>query len=183
VTGIADIKALRRRVRRRLAAEDGVVSIEFVMWISLYIFVFLASVEAGVLLARVTMLDRALDIAVRDVRLGIGDIDEHDELVDRICDNTMIIKDCDTSLHLELRPVSTVTWEPLNSSTQCVDRTGDITPVMDFRIGGENELMLVRACAVVDPIFPTTGLGLRLPKDASGGYRMVVSSAFVNEPR
>ena len=43
--------------------------------------------------------------------------------------------------------------------------------------------MLVRACAVFDPYFPTSAWGLQLPLDASGGYQLVAMSAFVNEPR
>ena len=42
--------------------------------------------------------------------------------------------------------------------------------------------MLVRACAIFDPIFPITGMGLNLPLDASGAYQLAASSAFVNEP-
>jgi hypothetical protein len=44
-------------------------------------------------------------------------------------------------------------------------------------------MMLIRACTVFDPIFPGTGIGQQLPRDASGeGYLIVSRSAFVNEP-
>ncbi len=42
--------------------------------------------------------------------------------------------------------------------------------------------MLIRACAKFDPIVPTTGLGFRLPKDNTGAYALISSTAFVNEP-
>jgi hypothetical protein len=31
-------------------------------------------------------------------------------------------------------------------------------------------------------MFPATGLGVHLPRDASGGYALIATSAFVNEP-
>jgi hypothetical protein len=64
-----------------------------------------------------------------------------------------------------------------------VDRATQIEPAVTFIPGGENELVLIRVCAVFDPIFPTTGLGLDLPLDPSGGYQLLAMSTFVNEPR
>lgn len=162
--------------------DNGNTTIEFVMLFPLFITIFLSSVEAGVLMTRQIMLDRALDMSVRDLRLGaIPDLD-HDTLKQRICDDTLIIPDCLDTVLLELRPVSTNTWEPLNAAATCVERDEEIQPVTQFINGGDSEMMIVRACAVFDPFFPGTGLGLRLPKDASGAYGLIATSAFVNEP-
>ena len=63
--------------------------------------------------------------------------------------------------------------------------TAEIDPLLDpegFHPGQRNKLMMVRACAVFDPWFPGVGLGAQLPKDASGGYRLMATSGFVNEP-
>jgi hypothetical protein len=64
----------------------------------------------------------------------------------------------------------------------CIDRTSDVDPVITFVPGARSEIMFVRACLIVDPIFPGMGLGAQLPVDASGGYAIVVQSAFMNEP-
>jgi hypothetical protein len=42
--------------------------------------------------------------------------------------------------------------------------------------------MLVRVCVVQDAMFPTTGIGLGLPKDGQGGYGLISTTAFVTEP-
>jgi hypothetical protein len=42
--------------------------------------------------------------------------------------------------------------------------------------------MLIRVCVVQDALFPTTGIGLGLPKEGNGGYGVVAVSAFVTEP-
>ena len=54
--------------------------------------------------------------------------------------------------------------------------------MVSFTPGVENEIMFIRVCYVVDPLFPSSGLGLRLKNDPTGGYRMIVTSAFANEP-
>ncbi len=42
--------------------------------------------------------------------------------------------------------------------------------------------MFVRACMIVDPIFPGLGITLGLQRDNSGGLQMVTYTAFMNEP-
>lgn len=185
-------RTLRARLGRTLARfrkEDGNASVEFVVVFPVLFYMLICAAESGYMLARSVMLDRALDLTVRSLRLGLLPGIQHDQLKGMICADaalkkTGLMQNCETVLKLELRPIDTDSFEPLNNSPTCVDRNpGAIQPVTDFRLGAKNELMLVRACAVVDPIFPLTGVGFHLPKDSSGGYQLVAMSAFVNEPR
>ena len=50
-----------------------------------------------------------------------------------------------------------------------------------YQDGQQNDVMLVRICVAQDAMFPTTGIGLGLPKNA-GGYGLVAVTAFVIEP-
>ena len=178
----------RGRVRRLLPwrwlrREEGNATIQFVLVLPLFLSVILIGFESGLMLARQVMLDRALDIAVRDLRLGAIETPTHDDVKNRICDNTAIIRDCRNVLLLELAPVDTTDWALPGEPPSCVDRDEEIVPVTQFLPGAGNQLMLVRACFVVDPLFPTSRLGLQLPLDASGGFQMRSASSFVNEPR
>ncbi len=162
--------------------EDGNATIEFVILFPALMTIFLMAVELGVMLTRGVMLDRAVDIAVRDLRLGMLTPMTHDGLKDEICANSVIIPNCDSVMLLELRPISTVTWAELNHTVTCVDRTEDVQPVLEFDPGATNEMMLVVACSVFDPFFPTTALAAKIRLDPSGGYALVSSSSYVNEP-
>ena len=42
--------------------------------------------------------------------------------------------------------------------------------------------MLLRACSLFDPYFPTSGLGARLPRESGNAYALVSSTTFVIEP-
>jgi hypothetical protein len=172
-----------RNLLRRAAREDGSVTVDFVLVFPVFIMVFLASFEAAMMMTRFVMLERALDISIRDLRLGVYTNPTHDQIKADICARTILLPDCEGALLLEMRPVSRVSWDVFAGTTQCVDRTEDLLPVTTFNPGAENELMLIRACAIFDPFFPTTRWGLRLPLDASGGYQLLAMSAFVNEPR
>ena len=55
--------------------------------------------------------------------------------------------------------------------------------MIEYKNGQENELMILRACAKISPVFPTTGLGKNVTKDGSGQFALVSISAFVQEPR
>lgn len=172
-----------RRLRRAFGREEGGATVEFVIVFPLFLTVLLTSVESGLMLARQVMLERALDMAVRDLRLGSWVNPDHDGLRERICARTGILRDCRTDLLLELQPVDATNWILPQDPVACVDREEEIEPVTQFTPGAGNQLMLVRVCYIADPLFPTTRFGLQLPLDASGGFQLRSASAFVNEPR
>lgn len=180
---IWEIVKIWRRLKRR---EDGNSTIQFVILFPALITLFFATFEVSMIKIRQVSLERAVDITVRDLRLGkLSDVEPADlqnELRTRICGNSSILPDCMTSLLIELRPVSTTTWEPLGSDVTCKERSEPIDPVVELELGAAHELMLVRVCAVIEPMFPTTQLGIQLHIAELGGYAIVASSAFVNEP-
>lgn len=174
-----------RRFRRR---EDGVATIEFVLTVPSILFVFFASFESGMLMTRHVMLDRAVDMVMRELRLGHYDPSSmtSDQFLTfikgEICDRTSLIADCENVIHIYLEPIDTVTWALPTTAPACVDRAAAVNPPEEFAVGAADEIMLVQVCVVVDPLLPGTGIGLGLPKDGNGGYSLVSTSAFVNEP-
>ncbi len=163
--------------------ESGVATIEFVIVVPVMFTFLFMGVELGLTMTRQVMLDRAVDISIRDLRLGKIQNPDINTLRKNICDHTVILRDCETSLLLELRRVSTTTWNYPQTPVACIDRAEEIAPQTDIVAGGSNDLMIMRACVVTDPLFPTSRWGLRLPLDASGGYQLFTVSSFVNEPR
>lgn len=165
--------------------EEGNATIEFAFFFPLMVTLLLSSIEIGILTIRQVMLEHAVDLTVRDLRLGNLINPTQDDLRDLICERSSVISsaNCSQSLLIELRPVSTVTWTPLASDTTCKERTiGSLDPVIELRPGLSHEMVLIRVCAVFEPIFPSTKLGVKMSKDELGGYALVSSSAFVNEP-
>ncbi len=171
-----------RHLRGRWRHEDGNATIEFVLLFPAFMTLFLIVFETGMMLTRGVMLDRGLDIAMRELRLGTLDPMTHDGLKSRICEESVIIPRCIDSVHVALEPVSKATWTPMTKSTECVDRENDIKPDIEFEAGTSNELMLVRVCSVFDPFFPSTGLAAQMQLESSGDYALIATSAFVNEP-
>lgn len=172
-----------RRLRRFRRAEDGNVTIEFAIWFSL-VFVLLATgVEMAYMNLRHAMLERAVDVAVRDIRLGTGAIPSYDDTRAKICQTASIVEDCEGNLTLEMIRVDARGFTGFANDADCRNVTEEIRPVRDFVAGRDNDLMLLRACMTFRPVFPTTGLGARLATDAQGYSWLVVKSAFVQEPR
>jgi len=171
------------RCRRFARAEQGAVTIPFVLFVPVFMLFILCSMELGFVMMRHVMLERALDLTVRDLRLGRVANPTHDAILTRLCGYSAFIGDCEHTVLLELRPIAKNTWTPFDIGPTCVDRDAAVQPVTEFAAGTSDELMLVRACAKVRPLMPTTGLGLHLTKDGSGDYAVIASTAFVNEPR
>ena len=172
------------RLKRFFTRCDGSASVEFVILFPLFISIMLMSVESGIYMARQVLLDRSVDIAVRDLRLGTDDPPSFYEFKDQICANSMLIADCDDVIQIELRPVDLTTWTGVTGDPLCRDVTQNIDPYdpEKYQSGAENELMMVQVCALYRPMFPTTYLGLGLQFVTGGYYAIVVKSGFVNEP-
>lgn len=176
------MKTLFARLFAAFKREDGVASLEFVLVVPILLFIFMGSFENGLLMTRSIMLDRAVDITMRELRLGHYPIPTSALLKQEICNRTVIFNDCSNSITLELTRISTANFNMPSTNVACVDRDEDIQPVTALQIGQQNDIMLVRVCVIQDAIFPTTGLGQMMAVDSKGGYALVSVSAFVTEP-
>lgn len=169
-----------RFMRRFLGDETGSQVVEFLYTMPALFMMALSSIDGGLLLAKYMMLERAVDINVRSLRLG--SVPSPTTLTNSICEDIAIIDDCAANLVLEIQPIDRSTWAMPNNNTPCYNRQEDIDPVTTFQIGVEAELMLLRACVIVDPLFDTFGYGEIMNNTNSGDYYITSASVFVNEP-
>ncbi len=176
------LKRFRNQVHGWFKAEDGTASLDFVLCIPVIMTIFMASIESGMLMTRFILLEQSVDMVMRNLRLGQYTNPTVAMMKEEICRRTIIMGNCEDNIAIELMPVSTTTWNLPTTRTGCVDRDENVAPVTTFNPGNAHEIMLVRVCVVQDAMFPTTGIGLKLPKDGAGGYGLVATSAFVNEP-
>lgn len=165
-----------------IGSERATASLEFVICIPLVMMIFMAAFESGLLMTRLIMLEGSVDMVMRNLRLGQYPAPTAQLLKDEICDNSVIMTNCQESISIELQPISTASWDMPTNGTECVDRDQDIKPSVAFNPGAAQQVMLVRVCLVQDALFPTSGMGLKLKSDNKGGYDLINSSAFVNEP-
>jgi hypothetical protein len=183
-----------------LADERGTATIEFVFFVPIVILIFLASVESSYYMVRHVMLERSVDIVVRDVRLGNLDYlkgqsqyAQHDKLKELICKTSLLNagQTCKDSLKIWMQTVSTADFEMNPPPRYCVDRLEFVDPATDpgpgvdeFKLGDDNEVMLMRICLKEEPMFPTSvvGAGLVAGGEEDGSYALVTTSIFVNEP-
>ncbi len=168
-------------------AEDGTATVELVILLPAFVLVMVNAIEASVLMTRATLLDRGLDLAVRELRLNTEAPPGFDEFRALICEGAALLPGCLDALQVELQPVGAASWAAMDAPARCVDREEPIAPRTEddpehYRAGAADALMMVRACLVIDPLLPNYGLGALLPKDASGGYRLIAVSAYVQEP-
>ncbi len=187
---------LRARSALWLAEERGNLTVEFVMIMPIAVAVFLASVEASVVTLRKTYLDRALDMTMRELRLGKIPSPTRQILKQKICDRMIMVDDCEENLTLELNVHNTASAVgndiPLNVpslSSLCIDRNSAVEPVVNFVPGAANDMVLVRACLLQSIVFPTTAGQLTTSSTITVGdtvnekYQLISTTAFVNEPR
>lgn len=173
---------MKKGLRRFAHDEDGLVSAEFMVIFPLFMALMVMSLELSLITLRHTMLERGLDMAVRDVRLGTGTAPTHDAIKQRICDEAYVISNCAENVRLEMVPTDMRNLTTLGGTVQCTDKEETGAPVLSFTPGQQNQLMFLRACAKYDPIFPTWQLARALSRDASGQIAIVAMSAFVQEP-
>ena len=175
--------ALHRPFRRFWRHDHGSATVEFVIVVPLVLALLFSAVDFGAVMLRQVFLDRSVDIAVRQVRLGNVAGAGFEAFKQTICDGTILIPNCTGSIAVEMRPIDTASFAGLDTPAQCINRAEDLEPVLAFNPGtGNQELMLIRVCIVADPFIELTGLVLGMPTDASGAYSIVSHAAFANEP-
>lgn len=167
--------------------DRGVVTVEFALVFPVLFTLFLMAFEGGMISMRHFALERAVDLAVRDLRIGTVQNPTRAQLRGLICQNASLIPDCENQLELELLRRDLRNWAAVPAQVACVDRGDPGTPVVSFVTGSNNDLMVLRACARFDPYLPTSGLGRAIvaansDTAAGGSYALVSTSAFVVEP-
>jgi Flp pilus assembly protein TadG len=174
------MKKLILRLRQAFRKEDGNASVEFALVVPVLLTIFTASFESGFVMLRLNLLQHGLDVTMRELRLGKMPNANQTMIKQKICNNMTMVDSCMDNLLVEVTPLSN--WVMPSTKTTCLDLQTKIVPVVQLNIGQQNQLMLVRACLVQDMIFPTTGLGMSLPKNYDGDFNLIAASAYVNEP-
>ena len=171
------------RVGRFLSDRSGAATMEFVILLPMLALLVAMIAEVGTLMTRSVVLERALDIAIRDVRLGRPDVADQDGLRRRICAEAFLISDCERALLLELVSLGAGPGSSVpGTGYRCRNRAEEIDPVVSFDASSPGDIIVVRACLVADPVFPGAGLLATLPAAMGGGYAILAQTAFINEP-
>ena len=178
---------LKKNIRIYRRKEDGSATVEIVFLFPLFMSIFLMGFESGFYMVRNVMVERAVDISVRDIRLGNGNVPEYADIIQRICDAAVVLPDCENTVHIHMEEVaiSPGAIAALDDAARCLNWYSDEPQYDDseYEVGQANTMMLVQVCATVSPFFPTTGLGLKLQNsELSGDMAIVATTAFVNEP-
>lgn len=192
---ILNISRLWKTFRKK---EDGTASLEFVFLAPIVLGLFFFNFEVGLYMYRWAMLDRGVDMTVREVMIdniitGETPGDAASIIRDRICDNAMNISGCADNLYVEMNTTTASTGMPAES-IKCVNKTDpDLNPVQTAYGGvcpsgapvGESEIVYLRACLLVEPVL-SAGFGPNfniMPFPREDGYIQLRSnSAFLNEP-
>lgn len=175
--------SLRDAFERFRSEESGLATMEFVILFPVFFTIFLSGFELSFVMLRQMFLERALDLTVRDLRLGTWPNVTTAILKTSICDRVgNLLGNCQGELVIELQPVDRTTWTTPNPAAYCVNRDTNVQPTVSFDAGTENEMVLIRVCAIIDPFFPGSALALILEPNAGDGMAIVATSGFVNEP-
>jgi hypothetical protein len=188
------------RITSFLADEAGSATIEFVFVIPIVMTIFMASFESSLYMARHVLLERGVDIVVRDIRLGnldymstMSQAEQHQLLKTLICESGALVESiatCIDSMRIWMQPINTANFAMVAPPRSCVDRSAPVDPMdpgpptSEFALGTDNEIMLMRICLKEDPLFPTTVIGASMVAggEGDGAYALVTTSVFVNEP-
>lgn len=163
-------------------SEDGSMVVPFALWAPLFIMIMVSTIELGTMTLRHSALERALDQAVRDVRLGTGTTYSHTQLKRMICNHAAVLPECNSKLQLEMVLLHMDNWREPDATADCVNVARQATPQRNFDSGEANDVMLLRACYKYDPFSPAGYLGGAMRTDGDGYVALVTNSSFVQEP-
>ncbi|MEO1651507.1 MAG: TadE family protein, partial [Pseudomonadota bacterium] len=122
---VTHLKAFARR-------DDGTATLEFCIVFPIIMILFIAVFETAMILIRQVMLERSLDNTVRLLWLTNNPAVTVDDIRTNICDNTLVLNDCENVLVVDLRVVDQVNYTLPDEGTLCVDRDGVVNPANEF---------------------------------------------------
>ena len=176
-------------LHRFLKDDRGTATIEFLFVFPVIFLISTASFESSMYMARSIMLDRSVDLVVRQLRLGNYDNISHQQLKERICETGVMaasMADCTNKMRIWMQPVNTANFNMAAPVVACVDQADQVNiadpPANEFAAGTDNDIMLLRICLKEWPMFPTSGISVKMPTQPDGSVAMIVTSVFVNEP-
>jgi Flp pilus assembly protein TadG len=177
------------RLGRFLKDDSGTATIEFLFVFPIIFTIFTASFESSLYMAKFVMFDRGVDLVMRQVRLGNAAGMTHQQLKEEICEEGLLIKsmaDCLNKMRIWMQPVNTADFSMVAPPVTCVEQASQVNtgepPANEFAYGTDNDIMLLRICLKEWPIFPTTAVSVKMPRQPDGSVAMIVTTVFVNEP-
>lgn len=177
------------RLARFLKDDSGTATIEFLFIFPIIFTIFTASFESSLYMAKFVMFDRGVDLVMREVRLGNAAGMTHQSLKEEICEQGLLVSsmaDCLNKMRIWMQPVSTANFNMTAPPVTCVEQASQVNngepPANEFAYGTDNEIMLLRICLKEWPIFPTTAVSVKMPRQPDGSVAMIVTTVFVNEP-
>lgn len=165
---------LHPSIRRFCLGQRGVATVEFVVTFPILFALSFLAISLSFTLVQSTLLDRALDLTVRDLRLGVISNPDMTVLERAVCDQMFTFTDCTQSLTLEFTRIDPVTFSDPPAMGPCTKRDPDAQAARageTYATGAHNDLMLVRAC--VEVLNVISGVG---------DMQIYARSAYVVEP-
>jgi Flp pilus assembly protein TadG len=177
------------RLGRFLKDDSGTATIEFLFVFPIIFTIFTASFESSLYMAKFVMFDRAVDLVIREIRLGNAMDPTHQTLKQNICRSGVLMEslaECMNKMRIWMQPVNTADFAMVAPPVTCVDQASNVNteepPANEFAWGTDNDIMLLRICMKEWPLFPTSAVSVKMPRQPDGSVAMIVTSVFVNEP-
>ncbi|SDW18766.1 TadE/TadG family type IV pilus assembly protein [Litoreibacter albidus] len=171
--------------RRIMGREDGNAAVEFAIIFPIFILAFLSIFELAMIMTRYMMFDRALDVTVRQIRLSENRNFTPLQVKTLLCSQTVILRNhCMDDLRLEMHRLDAdESWTFGYNDADCHDEPIEIDPVREFSTGEANDVLFIRGCMAMEPLFPTMAFGDFLIRNSSDNkLYMMASSAISVEP-
>lgn len=173
-----------KHFRKWFRRDEGAAAMEFVLVFPVILTVFFTSLETSTILVRQAMLERAVDITVRDMRLSNAEFLTTTLISNQICNNARIIRDCRDTISLEVNPIERPSYAMPSLQTSCTNRQAQIPNPTQFDPSQTqpNQLMLLRVCVELDPLLPLSAFMVDLNSRMNGTLFLETSTIFVTEP-
>jgi len=173
------------RLKRYAKNDDGTVAIEFAIIAVPFFFILMAVLETSVVFFAETNLGSSVETASRQIRVGTfgagltGD-EKKDLFIQNVCDNAIMVPDCETSLKVDVRVITTFAdAASIGSIDACI--AGASPDDFSVTEGTGSALMLVRVCFEWQLLTPFMSSVFAYPV-GTGARTLSSVQAFRNEP-
>lgn len=173
-----------RALIRLLRDRQGTAALEFAIIAPIFFALLFSFYDMGLMMLRQVLLQSAVEKSVRTLRVDLARLqpNEPSREIDRdvfkkeVCDRAMILRNCVDTITIEMTSLGRYAATPPAPGSPCKASSSST-----MQVGARNDIVLLRVCAVANPIIPMMGLGSAFVEDADGDVRIITTTAYLNE--
>ena len=175
------MRAASERLREFRRNDEGTAAIEFTIIAPIFFAMMFSFYDVGMLMLRQVMLNQAVDMTMREVRIAKPGEWDARRFIDTVCGRTYVLPKCKATMMVDQQAVGRLAVNLPADNVPCRNPKNTTIAPMQYSPSSSGQVMFLRVCAVASPLLPGYAFARHLPTNSAGEVQIITTTAFMGE--